>query len=189
MMRKVDRLRSQAGFSTLEMLVTLGIFGTLAAMAAFQIGSARPGFLGDGAMRQVVSQLNIARERALTERRNMRVDFLGTRQVQLIRQEVPAGTTTLTTVDLEGGLVYGLTAGLPDTPDAFGATKAIDFGAANQYWFTSDGTLTDQNLAPISGTIFLTMPGQLRAARAVTILGATGRIRGYKWDGRQWVRI
>jgi len=41
--------------------------------------------------------------------------------------------------------------------------------------------------------VFLNWPGngqgQERAARAVTILGATGRIRGYKWDGRNWKRI
>jgi hypothetical protein len=177
------------------MLMTLGIFGTLAAMAAFQIGSARPTFKGDGAMRQVVAQLNIARERALTERRNMRVTFIpASTSVQITRQEVnnlgvATGTTVLSTVPIEGGIVYGLTAGVPDTPDAFGNTKSIDFGAANQFWFTSDGLLTDQNATPISGSIFLTMPGQARAARAVTILGATGRIRGYRWDGRQWVRI
>jgi len=194
MMRQAARLRSQAGFSLIEMMVTLGIFGTLATMAAFQIGSARPGFLGDGGMRQVVAQMNIARERALTERRNVRVNFIAPNKIQLIRQNVAVGgapttTTTLTTVDLESGVVFGLTPNVPDTPDAFGNASAIAFGAAAQYWFTADGLLTDQNLAPISGTVFLALPGQNRAARAVTILGATGRIRGYKWDGRQWKRI
>jgi len=171
------------------MMVTLGIFGTLATMAAFQIGSARPGFLGDGGMRVVIAQMNVARERALTERRNIRVNFIAPNKIQLIRQEVPLGTTTLTTVDLESGVTFGLTPTVPDTPDAFGNATAVSFGAAAQYWFTSDGLLTDQNLAPISGTVFLTLPGQTRAARAVTILGATGRIRGYKWDGRQWKRV
>jgi prepilin-type N-terminal cleavage/methylation domain-containing protein len=183
------RSQSHAGFSAIELIVTLGIFGTVASMAAVQIGSARPSFVGDGALRQVVAQLNIARERALTERRNFRVEFLGTSQVRLTRQEVPAGTTVLPTVDIEGGVVYGLTPNVPDTPDVFGNTREIDFGAAGEYWFTSGGTLTDQNATPISGTVFLTLPGQARAARAVTILGATGRIRGYRWDGRVWERI
>jgi prepilin-type N-terminal cleavage/methylation domain-containing protein len=189
MMGTITRGRSQAGYSALEILVTLGIFGTLASMAAVQIGVARPSFVGDGALRQVVAQLNIARERALTERRNMRVEFLGTNQIRLTRQEVPAGTTVLTTVDIEGGIVYGLTPAVPDTPDVFGNAQEIDFGAATQYWFTTDGTLTDQNATPISGTVFLMLRGQPRAARAVTILGATGRIRGYRWDGRSWVRV
>src|SRR5258706_6031690 len=151
MMGTVTRTGSQAGYSALELLVTLGIFGTLASMAAVQIGVARPSFVGDGALRQVVAQLNIARERALTERRNMRVEFVGTNQIRLTRQEVPAGTTVLTTVDIESGVVYGLTPSVPDTPDVFGNAQGIDLGAATQYWVTNDRTLTHPNASPLSG--------------------------------------
>jgi hypothetical protein len=88
---------------------------------------------------------------------------------------------------------FGLTAGVPDSPDNFGNAAAISFGAAAQYRFTTDGTLVDQAGNLISGSIFLNWPGQglgqERAARVITVLGATGRIRGYKWDGKQWKRV
>jgi hypothetical protein len=162
-------------------------------MAAFQIGLARPAYKGDGAMRTVMAQLNTARELALTQRRFMRVEFTVGNEIRIVREEVPNGTTTVSTVPLEGGMLFGLTPGVPDTPDSFGNAGAISFGAATQYRFTTEGTMVDQGGNPISGSVFLNWPGvgqgQERAARAVTILGSTGRIRGYRWDGRQWKRV
>jgi hypothetical protein len=167
--------------------------GTVAAMAAFQIGLARPAFKGDGAMRTVMAQLNTARELALTQRRFIRVVFTVNNEVQIVREEVPNGTTVISTVPLEGGMLFGLTPGVPDTPDNFGNAAAVSFGAAALHRFTTEGTLVDQAGNPISGSVFMNWPGagqgQERAARAVTILGATGRIRGYRWDGRNWKRV
>jgi Tfp pilus assembly protein FimT len=194
-MKKQARLIwSEKGLSTLEMLVTVGIMGTIAAMATVQIGLARPSFKGDGAMRTVIAQLNIARELALTQRRFVRVDFdLATNEIRVTREDVPNGTTVIQSVPIEGGIRFGLTPGVPDTPDNFGNATAVSFGAAAQLRFTTDGQLVDQAGNPISGSVFLNWPGvgqgQERAARAVTILGATGRIRGYRWDGRNWKRV
>jgi Tfp pilus assembly protein FimT len=189
-MTKKEPAGSERGYSAIELMMTLGVIATVSAMAAFQIGNARPSFKGDGAMRVVMAQMNTARELALTQRRSIEIKFLNNNQIQLIRQEVPIanGTTLLTTVFIEGGLTYSLTSGLPDTPDGFGKASAVDFGTATQMVFSSDGTLVNQSGAPISGTVFVSIPGQARSSRAVTILGATGRIRGFKWDGNSWVR-
>jgi len=193
MKKQVRWFRSERGYTTLELLVTVGIMGTIAAMAAVQIGLARPAFKGDGAMRQVIGQMNIARELAITQRRFVQIAFTVDNQVRITRENVPNGTTVIQTVPLEGGIRFGLTAGVPDTPDNFGNAAPISFGAAALMRFTTDGQLVDQAGNPISGSVFLNWPGmgqgQERAARAVTILGATGRIRGYKWDGRNWKRI
>ena len=47
--------------------------------------------------------------------------------------------------------------------------------------FTTDGTLIDSGGTPINGTVFLSIQNQPESARAVTVLGSTGRVRGYKW--------
>jgi prepilin-type N-terminal cleavage/methylation domain-containing protein len=188
MTKKVQPAGSQRGFSAIELMVTLAVSGIVAAMAAVSIETARPSFKGDGAMRVIIAQMNIARELAITQRRNIQIQFINGNQIQLTRQEVPTGTTVLMNVPMEGGFTFALTSGLPDTPDGFGNTSAVTFGAATQMIFSSEGTLADQAGAPISGTVFVSLPGQPRASRAVTILGATGRIRGYKWDGANWVR-
>jgi hypothetical protein len=39
---------------------------------------------------------------------------------------------------------------------------------------------------PVNGTVFVGVPGLPYTARAVTILGATGRIRSYHWNGTTW---
>jgi prepilin-type N-terminal cleavage/methylation domain-containing protein len=180
-------VRSHAGYSLIELVVVLGIVAVLAVMAGLQIVQAKPSLDGDGAMRVVLGQIRASRELAITERRNMRITFIGDSVVRVIREEVPGPqTTTLSTTGVERGVTFTLVNGLPDTPDAFGRTKAIDFGSATFARFTPDGTLTDQDGNTINGTIFMAQPGSTRSARAITVLGSTGRIRAYKWDGRAW---
>jgi type II secretory pathway pseudopilin PulG len=193
MKKQVRLFRSERGYTTLELLVTVGIMGTIAAMAAVQIGLARPAFKGDGAMRQVIAQLNTARDLAISQRRFIQISFTVNNEVRITRENIPNGTTVIQTTPIEGGMRFGLTPGVPDTPDNFGNAAAVSFGAAAALRFSTDGTLVDQASNPISGSVFLNWPGsgqgQERAARAVTILGSTGRIRGYRWDGRNWKRI
>ena len=95
----------------------------------------------------------------------------------------------LDSVRLESGLQFLLLAGAPDTPMRFGLKRpsGIAFGAATQILFNSDGTLIDQNGNPLNGTVFIEIPGMAPSYRAVTVLGGTGRIRGYKWNGVVWV--
>ena len=50
--------------------------------------------------------------------------------------------------------------------------------------FQSDGEFLDgATFLPINGSVFMGMPGQQSTARAVTILGTTGRVRGWKSNG------
>ncbi len=190
-MNVIHRLRSQAGYSALEMLVVVGIFGVVTATAALSLGASQMSVKGDGAMRTLIGQLSTAREQAITQRRNMQVVVTsGGNQIQVVRENWPGpSTTVLTQVVMEGGATFALLNGLPDTPDSFGATSAVNFGAATSVRFGSDGMLIDQSGNPLNGSIFLQIRGEMRSARAVTIMGTTGRIRGYKWDGRQWKMV
>lgn len=185
-------LHSQAGFSLLEMLVTLGIAGVLGSMAVFSFRQAEPYFKGDGGMRVLQAQFITARELAIAQRRNMRLTFTNTNQVNIVREEVfpPNTTTVVGDVLFEGGMTFGLVAGVPDTPEAFGNPTPVAFGAAAIVMFTPEGMLVDQATGnPINGSVFIAFPGMARSERAVTVLGATGRVRAYRWDGRQWVLV
>lgn len=181
---------SAAGYSLIELMMTLGIFGVVSAIAVVQIGASRPGAIGDGAMRVAMSQMTSAREQAITQRRCMRLNFdLVNNQVQIIREEVPGpGLTVLSSVPFEGGVKFSNT-GLTNTPDLFGIASAVDFGGATEIKFSPDGTLINQVGALTNGTVYLALASSKLSARAVTVLGSTGRVRGYKWDGRQWVLV
>jgi Tfp pilus assembly protein FimT len=173
----------------IEMMLVLGIMGVVMSIAVFQIEQARPSMQGDSSMRVMMAQLNGARELSISQRRQMQVIFIAPSTVQIVRQDVPApGTTVVSTVPIEGKLQYGLIAGVVDTPDGFGLkVGGIAFGTATSILFNSDGTLIDQNGNALNGTIFLAIPAVARSFRAVTVMGGTGRIRGYRWDGRRWV--
>ena len=170
-------------------MLTIVIIGLVSAMAVVQIGAAREAIAGDSGMRTIVAQLNLARELSIAQRRNMQLQFTAGNTMQISRLEVPNGTTPLSSEVLEGGVEYALVPGVPDTPDAFGNAQAVYFGAAAAVMFTSDGTLVDATGNPINGTIFLTIGGTARSVRAVTILGATGRVRAFRWSGNQWTRV
>jgi type II secretory pathway pseudopilin PulG len=181
----------EAGYSIIELMIVLGVMGVLCAMAVLQIGSSRPAALGDGAMRVILSQMNTARELAISQRRNMRLVFDQGSRVQIIREEVPGPTlTTISSVILEGTLQFGLISGLPDTPDAFGNSTAVTFptatGTPPEVKFTPNATLVNQDGAMLNGSVFVALPNQSLSARAVTVFGSTGRVRGYRWDGRNW---
>lgn len=180
------RLRSERGYNLIEMMFVLGIMAVLAGMAVVQIGTTRDAMRGDGAMRVVLAQMNQARELAITQRRYMRVTFSGTSTVNIVREDTTTTTTTLSSVPFEGGVKFSLITGVPDTPDAFGRSAAVYFGSATNVKFSPDGTLVNQDGQSANGTIFTAIPNLPMTARAVTILGSTGRIRGYRWDGQAW---
>jgi prepilin-type N-terminal cleavage/methylation domain-containing protein len=185
---QLRQMRDSAGFSLIEMMMVVGLMGILMPMAVLQIGQSQPLMNSDGAMRVVMAQLTSARELAITQRRFYRVSFTdGGNQVQVIREEAPGpALTVISSVFLEGGIKFALVPGVADTPENFGNASGVDFGAATQMRFTTAGTLIDQNGATLNGTVFLAMPNVMRSARAATIFGSTGRVRGYRFDGAVW---
>jgi len=188
------RASSQQGFSLLETMVTLTIAAIVGGMATANLVAARRAIQGDGAMRMVMTQLNTAREMAITQRRLMEVQFAGGNIVRVVRHETPGNaTTTVATAILESRAQFALTPNVPDTPDAFGTAAPVSFGLAQAVMFNTDGTLIDTNGSPVNGSVFLAITGQPESTRAVTVLGSTGRVRGYKWivNGGigTWVRV
>jgi len=177
--------RPHAGFSLVEILAGVTVLAMSMAIAIPAIGNALASAKADTGMRTVAGQLRAARDIAMTQRRTVEVQFIGTNQVRSIRID-GATRTTIDDSILEGGGRFGLTTGVPDTPDAFGNTRAVDFGGPTTVWFLTDGSLVDNTNLPVSGTVFLTTLNRANAARAVTVLGPTGRIAMYKYDGRQW---
>ncbi len=176
------RSRSQRGFSLLEIMVTLSIATVVGSMATASMIRARRAYRGDAAMRVVMAQFNQARELSITQRHLMEMKFVGNNWVQIVRHETNGvNTTVLSSVALESNVQFALTPGVPDTPDAFGANAAIAFGQAQTILFNTDGTLVDPNGVPINGSVFLAITNQPDATRAITVMGSTGRVRGYKW--------
>jgi Tfp pilus assembly protein FimT len=74
----------------------------------------------------------------------------------------------------------------PTTPDGFGVgALAIDFdqgiavGAKNVIFFYPDGSAADVAGNVNNGVVYITRPGDINNSRAITLWGATGRLRGW----------
>jgi prepilin-type N-terminal cleavage/methylation domain-containing protein len=183
----------QRGFSMIELVIVVSIVLIVTAISITQLKPNLQNARIDAAMREVVETFRQAREFAIANRRYTQVTFPANNQLQIIQLNTltpGAGgiNTVLDTVTLAPPLIFTLD-GMPDTPDAYGNASAIVFenianGPVGGMVFQSDGEFLDgTTFLPINGTIFLGIPGQQSTARAVTVLGTTGRVRGWKSTG------
>ncbi len=69
----VSRLHQQAGFSLVELSVTLALILALSGFAVLNITAILPGMRANEAMYQAVAQLRKGRESAIAQRRNIEV--------------------------------------------------------------------------------------------------------------------
>jgi type II secretory pathway pseudopilin PulG len=191
----------QHGFSVLELMIVITVGMIITGMAMFMLSPAVQDSRSDAAMRQMVDQLRQAREYAITYRRYVQVQFLnpagGPYQIELTQMNTltpgaGAVNPVLSTIPLQSPITYYLNGSVADTPDAFGNASAIDFGntvngpPAGMY-FQSDGEfVAGGTFLAINGTVFMGVAGQTSSYRAVTVMGPTGRIRGWKYAGTTW---
>src|ERR1700730_5425162 len=186
--------KPQRGFSMMEILVAIALIAIVSGMAIVTFWFVLPTAKATAAMDMMLYQLRSARARAIAHRREVQIQFVGTTQLR-ISEIWPAGTGTPpapTTVSFEGGAKYIVFNTLPDIPAPynFGNSTAIYFGGVSGVppvmKFTTNGSFIDGGNSLVNGTVFLGITGNSRTARAISILGATGRVREYHWDGTQW---
>ncbi|MCU1256654.1 MAG: hypothetical protein JWM83_2953 [Candidatus Angelobacter sp.] len=182
--------KSQAGFGLAEMVVTLGILMAGAAVAVMNITGAVRGAHVETAYQNTLNQLRFARQIAIDKRTVCRVDFT-TPGTVTVTQAFADGTAVQTeTITLPSDVQYVVVAGMPAppnaTPDNIGNGKvAIDFdrvkaGGGTTIYFQPDGSALDAAGLPNDGVIYVARPNELTGARAITLLGTTGRIRGWR---------
>lgn len=178
--------RSDSGFSLMELVMVCLMATTVTAISAGAFRNIRATSVGNANIRKVEALLKLGRETAINQRRAVVITFVPPNEIRLTRTNLPVGTTQIANGYLENNMAFMLFSGVPDTPDGFGRTAAVDFGAATQIMFTSDGTLTDQVGNPINGTVYLGQTGTPLTARALTVFGPTATMRTYRWDGSSW---
>lgn len=182
------RVHGAAGYTLVEMMVTMALIAILGGMAAAITSTAINVAKSDASIVTTISVIEQARDRAIAERRNFELTFVGTDQITVQRHEQPGPTKTLIIdTKLDQGQKIHRFALTPDTPDKFGGTAAVNFGGTPPVMFTSDGSLIDSNGDPVNGTIFIADPNRRETSRAVTIFGVTGLIRSFKWASTDWV--
>jgi type II secretory pathway pseudopilin PulG len=200
--------RTEQGFSLMEMVVVVGLAMTVMAFAVMNTINSSQNARANTAMGAVISQLRQARELAIAKRRNVQVQFTAPNQIQLTLLTLPGEPVppvmppVYLNDNVGGGLKFYVFAALPDTPMNFGNSTAINLqqpsgGGAWTCMFTTSGAFvgTAQSAAtlyqatnnnPVNASLFLGVTGRSNTARAVTVFGATGRVRSYFWTGSSW---
>jgi type II secretory pathway pseudopilin PulG len=197
-MRKANR--NEHGFTLVETVMVVAIMMVLMGIAVIQSFGSLESYQANSALDVVVSQLRVARELAITQRRTVQLWIDTAPEAQDNRYHIkyqvqPAPQTNevagpLVSVPLPGATQLVLEAGVPDTPMAFGNSSPVYIGnppvngGPPIMQFNSTGTFTDNTgITLLYGTIFIGVPNQVSTARAVTIMGGTGRVRAYTWRG------
>jgi type II secretory pathway pseudopilin PulG len=205
--------QSMRGFSLLEMTVVVLITMVVMAITFVTTQPLLKQAHVNSAYDTTMMALRNYRSRAITERRRYIVAFTGPQTITIstwgVGSPVAPAPVVVSTLNLPNDVQFMVQAGIPSTaatvPDGFGiGAVPIDFGqglgvgSLNYVMFMPDGSSQDMsnpgggsgNLN--SGVIYLGRNNELLSMRAISVFGATGRIRGWRLlnggGGPQWTQ-
>lgn len=188
---------SMRGFSLIETMIVLVLILIVTAIA---VVSLQPGLqaahVANG-YNTTLSAIRQAHDLAVAQRQIYSVTFSNASVPNTITITQVGNGNVVATYPLPNDVQFINVSGIPTaanaTPDGFGiGAYAIDFdqtysggSAALQtvIYFYPDGTGQDINQHINNGVLYIARPGQLLSSRAITVWGATGRIRGYSLIG------
>jgi type II secretory pathway pseudopilin PulG len=190
--------RKENGFSMLELMITVSLALVMCGVTFIFLRPQMNQSHMNSAYDTTLMALRNTRNLAITQSHEYYVNFnpagfpAGTIQVQYQPPAIGAGLAPpleqVNTYTIPGDVSFNVQAGFPGaTPDGFGVgATAIDFestaGVPLTYVvFFPDGSAKDNLGNYISGVVYITRVGDsIYTSRAVTVWGATGRIRGWR---------
>ena len=183
------REKRQAGFTLVEILPVLGIAMILGAISIMNVVPAIRKARMDRAYQTVLMDLRRARQAAIDSRRVHQVSLIAPRTVQVQRLETDGTLTAVSSMDLPAEFSFAALSGIPvgssATPDGFGTgSVAIDFNSSNQVFFQPNGSAQDATGAICNGVVYIARPEEPQSSRAISLFGATGRLKGWSLTER-----
>jgi prepilin-type N-terminal cleavage/methylation domain-containing protein len=202
----------QCGFSLLEMMIVLSIGLIMAGITFLTLQPALKDVRMNQAYDMVLTQLRTAREKAI-ENRQQYIVCIGTavctgaptplgaptaQSVQIFQWPLNTALTSavqISTLDLPANVSFQVVTGIPTgaatVPDGFGGgTVALDLDQSvvpklgSQVMFLPDGSAHDTSSNLNSGVMYMARTGELYSSRAISVFGASGRIRGWRLVNR-----
>ncbi len=189
--------RRMRGFSLIEMMIVVAL---ILVVIAFSVMTIRPSLLQNDlteGFNQTLMALRQARDISVAQRQIYFVTFNNAAVPNTITITQGSTGTVTSTYSLPTDVGFVALAGIPispgafpTTPDGFGVgTTAIDFdqgvagGVKNVIYFYPDGSAEDVIGNVNNGVVYLALLGNVgyfKSSRAITLWGATGRLRAWR---------
>jgi prepilin-type N-terminal cleavage/methylation domain-containing protein len=185
--------RRMRGFSLIELMIVISLILIVAAFSAITLQPAlRDGRVTEGYNRTLMA-LRRARDISVAQRQIYFVTLNGGALPNSVTITQGSTGTVISNVVLPTDVGFNTVLGIPTspvvpptTPDGFGVgNPAIDLdqgvagGVKNVIYFYPDGSAEDVNGNINNGVIYVSRPAEIRSSRAITLWGATGRLRGW----------
>ncbi len=197
--------KQMRGFSLIEMLIVLTIIMIVMATTFIQIAPALKDAKAEAALQTTLGQMRRAHELAVDRRQVYRVTFTAPRTIQLDRVDIDTTTNARvyvlqSTIDLPTDMSFSIVTGIPTAatkvPEGYGnGTTAIDFdrdfsGGGTDVYFQRDGRALDSSNRLNNGLVYLCRTGDVRSCKSVSLMGATGRAKGWRLNpaGNGWIQ-
>ena len=207
-----DRVDRESGFSVVELLLVVSIIAIMSTVVLFYATSHKKAFMPDDQALQIVDVLQEARQKALTQRRTMRVEInLATNTVKLYDENTNATSANDDVLIKTLGLFAPASVKIDSRPAEIGYNPAETMPVSNASFvssvyppsisqnvctirFLANGSAVNAGTNAVgSGAVPTgvvlhiwspnkTTPTQSDIARAITVLGATGIIRMWEFD-------
>jgi prepilin-type N-terminal cleavage/methylation domain-containing protein len=183
--------RKMRGFSLLEMMAVIAIGLIVSVMALVTLQPTLKATRVSNAYNITLMAMRQARDTAIAQRQIYSVTFThnAVPPDQITITQGATGTV-MNTFTIPNDVAFQTQVGLPgagSTPDNFGdGSTAIDFdqgvagGAKNVVYFYPDGTAEDVAGNLNNGVIYIARASDLYSSHAITVWGATGRLRGWR---------
>ena len=179
-LRNTRPWQASPGFTLVEVLTAVSLFGVVSAVAASNFVSYMPGYRVRGAALQIAGDMNQARLAAIKEgKQYYYVPQAGT-SYKIAYANGLGGQTDLKTVDVAKDYPQVRFGATGITSEPYGTPGAPPAVPAAQITFNSDGTVANAAGVYIEPTV-----AGSHVQHGVTVT-ASGRIRVWHYDGSAW---
>ena len=177
-------MRTQRGYSLMELMIVVSVLAVISGISLIIIEPALRAQSVETAARSVSREMGRARQISVDARRLTRVTFTTPRTITLDWQApVSEGGawTQVSQIDLSDEMEFGVDAGVFSGPEGFGTEEAINFSGSPEVFFLPDGSAIAGSGLLSNGVVYVSRPHEVDTTRAITLFGATGRIKQWEY--------